>query len=184
MKTLPAMTLILLLAIVAAAAGMFTARHLYRNGGEAAAPESLNSVVGKPAPGLVLPAAAGGEINLQSLRGKTVLVNFWATWCGPCIEEMPLLDRFAESRKDSGLVVLGIAVDDREAVQEFLMEHPVAYPIGLGTAGSPDESTTFGNRRGVLPYSVLIDASGVIRRTEVGSFDEDELVAWVDGALE
>lgn len=182
MKTVPAMLLILALAVLAASAGMFTARQLQGEGDEASVPAPVNSVVGNPAPALVVPAADGGEIDLQSLRGKTVLVNFWATWCGPCIEEMPLLDRFADSRKDSGLVVLGIAVDDREAVREFLQEHPVGYPIGLGTAGSPDESTTFGNRRGVLPYSVLIDASGVITRSEVGSFDEDELVAWVDGA--
>ncbi len=180
MKTFPAMLLIALLAMVAAAAGMLSAHYLRSEAGPVSAPAAPGLLVGKPAPDLIVPRADGGEIDLKKLRGKTVLINFWATWCGPCVEEMPLLDRFAKQRDASGLVVLGIAVDDKESVEEFLREHPVGYPIGLGSAGSPDESTVFGNRRGVLPYSVLVDPSGVIQRTEVGSFDEEELEEWVD----
>ena len=179
MKTLPAVLLVALLVVIAGAAGFLLARQL-RPGSGANVEVSVADVVGKPAAALELPALDGSRIDLAALRGKTVLLNFWASWCSPCVEEMPLLDRTARERAASGLVVIGVAVDDEDAVRAFLDEHPVTYPIALGNAGSPDESADFGNARGVLPYSVLIDTAGVVRRVDAGSFEGDELAEWLD----
>ncbi len=180
MKTLYAVLLVAALAIVAALAGFFLARQLRSEPGAGRAPIAASSLIGKPAPALIVRTLDGGSLDLASYRGKTVLLNFWASWCGPCVEEMPLLDQFDKQRRDQGLVVIGVAVEDADAVREFLDEHPVDYQIALGSAGSPDESAAFGNRLNVLPYSVLIDPDGVIRRANAGSFDADELVAWLD----
>lgn len=181
MKVLPALILIALLAVVAATAGFLLARSFRAEDVSAAiiAPGQV-SVIGNPAPPLSVERIDGGKLDLTSYRGRTVVLNFWASWCGPCVEEMPLLDHFSVAAKDRGISVVGIAVEDADAVRAFLQEFPVTYPIGLGSSGSPDESAAFGNRRSVLPFSVLIDPSGIVRRVRTGAFSDGELVDWSD----
>ena len=133
---------------------------------------------------VALPDLAGVEQPLSQWDGRPLLLNFWASWCGPCIEEMPLLDDLhtAEAARN-GLVVIGIALDTPEPVAGFIDELDVQYPILIAEPGVVDVSTTFGNDRSVLPYSVLVGRDGRILKQKFGSFTEASLREWVTEAL-
>jgi thiol-disulfide isomerase/thioredoxin len=176
MKPLWSVLLVAALATAAGVGGFHLARSLRSQDGSSAAD---SSVVGRPAPALTLDAVDGERIDLVSFRGRTVLLNFWASWCPPCIEEMPVLDAFSK-RRAADITVIGVAVEDHDDARAFLARFPVSYRIALGSAGSVDESRAFGNRKSLLPYSVLIDAQGVVRRAEARKFEEGDLDAWVN----
>jgi len=113
-------------------------------------------------------------------RGAPVLVNFWATWCAPCIDELPLLAALHERHDSDGIAVLAIALDDADAVADFLARHSLqGLPVGIDTPGSNDASVRLGNARGVLPFSVLLDAQGRILRQHAGPLDAAALETWV-----
>jgi thiol-disulfide isomerase/thioredoxin len=139
--------------------------------------------IGEPYPRLTLATLDGPPRALASWDGKPRLVNFWATWCGPCVEEMPLLDRM-HRELDGRLHVIGVALDDPAAVRRFVADTGVSYPILLDTPGPADASVRFGDTRGVLPYSVLIDAEGRIVARKLGSFHEAGLREWLSPVLE
>jgi len=124
----------------------------------------------------------GRPLALGSLRGRRLLVNFWATWCPPCIREMPLLDRFhREFGTGAGprrWTVLGLAIDRREAVVDFLARQPVGYEIALAGFEGSQWSRQMGNDTGGLPFSVAIDASGRIVERKLGEVSEAELRSW------
>jgi thiol-disulfide isomerase/thioredoxin len=132
-------------------------------------------LVGQPAAQVALPGLDGRVRTLAEFGGRPLLINFWASWCGPCIEEMPMLDAFAAAQAGNGVQVVGIALDERAAIEAFLKSTPVRYPVLLDSAGPTDSSVRLGNVRGVLPYSVLIDAQGRIAATKTGPFRGDEL---------
>lgn len=111
--------------------------------------------------------------------GRPVLVNLWASWCGPCIEEMPELDRFAGEQDDNGVQVLGIALDDEDAVRAFLRRVPVDYAIALDAPGPADAGVRLGNPRGVLPYTVLLSPDGQLLKQRIGPFVHGEIDDWV-----
>lgn len=118
------------------------------------------------------------EKRIAALKGYPVVVNVWASWCGPCIEEMPELQRFAASQGRDGVQVLGIALDDAENVREFLRKIPVSYPIALDTPGPADAGVWLGNPKGVLPYSVLLSADGTVLKQRIGPFADGEIDVW------
>lgn len=173
---------LVLLAMVAlaTAAGFWTARAL-RPAPKPSAAAAL--LIGKPAPPLQIKTLTGEILSLSDFRGQTVVLNFWASWCPPCIEEMPLLDAFAKASQHQSITVIGIAVEDEVDTRAFLQLHPVSYVIGLGSDALPDESHRFGNVRSVLPYTVLIDAEGVVQRAEARKFVAGEIEDWVAGKL-
>lgn len=121
----------------------------------------------------------GGRLALPAdFAGRPVLVNVWASWCGPCIEEMPELQRFAASQGPAGVQVLGIALDEEANVREFLRKIPVSYPIALDAPGPGDAGVRLGNPQGVLPYSALVSADGILLKQRIGPFAHGEIDRW------
>lgn len=121
----------------------------------------------------------GAPLRTAELRGRPLLVNFWATWCPPCIKEMPLLDRFAQRHRGTGWQVLGIAVDQAPQVLEFLQRQPVSFPIGLAGSSGAAVSRGLGNSGGQLPYSVVFDRHGRVVARHLGTVDDALLEDWV-----
>lgn len=134
---------------------------------------------GQRLPALHLQALDGDVVELpKQFSGRPLLINVWASWCGPCIREMPELQRFASEQDANGVQVVGIALDDTEAVRAFLQRTPVAYPILVDTPGPADAGVRLGNPKGVLPYSVLVSADGRLLKQRIGPFAEGEIAGW------
>lgn len=134
---------------------------------------------GDPIPVIELPGLDGLPTTLAALGGgRPMLVNVWASWCGPCIEEMPELERFALAEGGDGVQVVGIALDDVANVRDFLVKVPVSYPILIDTAGPADTGVRLGNPKGVLPYSILVSADGRLLKQRIGPFVHGEIDGW------
>lgn len=125
-----------------------------------------------------------GEIHTtDAWRGKIVVINFWASWCPPCVEEMPDLNRSFEKYRSKNVVFVGIGVDSPSNIREFLSKTPVSYPIVLGGLEGGNWAKSLGNPSGGLPFTVLIDEKGSIKKTKLGKIDEVELNSWIDSAI-
>jgi len=132
-------------------------------------------------PAFTVPDLQGRAVALPgAYAGRPVLVNLWASWCGPCVKEMPELDRYAAAQGGNGVQVVGIALDERASVQAFLARTPVRYPILLDAPGPADAGVRLGNRKGILPYSALLDAQGRLVREKIGPFEPGEIESWVE----
>jgi thiol-disulfide isomerase/thioredoxin len=116
----------------------------------------------------------GRFVEAGDFDGTPLLVNFWATWCAPCVREMPLLDEFAEAEAER-LNVVGIAIDDPGAVGPFVEELGIDYPILVGTTDVMTTQRRFGNPQGLLPYTVLVGADGTILWQFLGEVKPDHL---------
>jgi len=119
--------------------------------------------------------------GMQGFRGQPLLVNFWATWCAPCVQEMPLLSKFSHAQADrgtQGVRVLGIAVDRLEAVEKWLARQPVHFPVVLAGVEGMGLSRSLGNINGGLPFTLLFDAQGRIQQRKIGQITEKELIQW------
>lgn len=127
----------------------------------------------------------GGALALADLRGRPLLINFWATWCPPCVKEMPMLDAFARTqaaRGAAGWQVIGLAVDGPTPVREFLQKTPVGFPIGLAGFGGTELARQMGNTTGGLPFTVVLDATGQVLHRKLGETNLEELQSWADAA--
>ena len=121
-----------------------------------------------------------GKVAKLPGNGRYRLINYWATWCGPCLVELPLLDKFAQSQDARGVLTVGIALDEAKDVSTYLKENPLKYPQFLETVGKNDSSTQLGNNAGIIPFSVLIGPDGQLLKLKRGEFaDLDELEAFV-----
>lgn len=182
------MRVVLRLGLVAVAAGLLglMAGHWYRawragvEAPAAAVPQGVRPArPGDALPELTLPDLDGRPVRLDTLApGRPLLLNVWASWCGPCVEEMPELERFAREQGDAGVQVVGLALDSPEAVRDFLRRVPVGYPILLDQPGPADASVWLGNTRGLLPYTVLVGADRRIVRQKLGPFAPGEVDRW------
>lgn len=132
------------------------------------------ATIGDPRPEFVHAGVNGELWRASDFDGRAMLVNFWATWCAPCIREMPLLQAAAEKYPEH-LRVVGIAVDEPGAVDEFVEQLGISYPILIGTSDVRETQRRYGNPDGMLPYSVLVDAQGIIRWRHLGELDEPML---------
>ena len=165
--------LILGLAVLAAVAGGIVE---HRQQQPADTPSAL---MGHSLPAITLTDLDGHRRSLSDYRGHRVLLNLWASWCAPCLQEMPALEKAQDNFGENGAIVVGIAMDEPARVRAFLTEHTVSYPILLGNQGADDTSIKLGNSRQVLPYSMLIDADGSILATHEGALSEPMLKQWL-----
>lgn len=120
-----------------------------------------------------VPDLGGNPKSLRDFLGRPLIVNFWATWCEPCRREMPLLQQLQRRYQSEGLQILGVAVDSRPAVQQYLRTRPVNYPMLAGETEGTEAMSRFGAQP-VLPFSVFTDASGRIILLKLGELHPDE----------
>lgn len=120
----------------------------------------------------------GDTQQMAVFRGRPLLVNFWATWCPPCVDELPLLDSFYAEHKAKGPQVLGLALDKAAAVKAFLERQPLRFPVVLGGSGGLALSKSLGNMSGSLPFSVLFGTDGTIRARKIGKLNREDLQHW------
>lgn len=132
---------------------------------------------------LTLLDVQGHPQALSAYRGKVLVVNFWATWCPPCRREMPGFSRLQGAYRDRNVQFLGIAVDDPDAVRDFIEAYPVVYPILLGGDRLLRMSRDLGNQKLALPFTLLLDAGGKVYGQKTGMISESELEAELDKML-
>jgi len=138
--------------------------------------------VGTPVAAFSLPDESGKPLQLP-LAGREVLINYWASWCQPCLTEMPILQDFARRKAANGTQVVGIALEAERDSRAWLKAHPAAYPVVFEMPSATDSSVTLGNARGLLPYSVLVGADGRVLATRTGPFaDAADLEDWLADA--
>jgi thiol-disulfide isomerase/thioredoxin len=170
-----------LVAIVAACGGVL-ANHWFSGGSEvahaaqaAAAPSAVEQLWAAP-----VTTVEGKPQSLSLLKGHPIVVNFWASWCGPCVEEMPALSQLQRDYAKKGIQFVGLGVDSEKNVQAFLQKVKVAYPIYITGFGGADLARAFGNNAGGLPFTVVIDANGNVRSTKLGQINSEALRQTLD----
>ena len=166
--------ILIAVALVALAAGFY----LHPLNREAGAPAAVTP------PGLLdtaLESLDGGRKPLRTWAGKVLVVNFWATWCGPCRKEIPEFVRMQQSLGGRGLQFIGIAIDEKDKVQAFVREMGINYPILVGELDAVEMSRSLGNEMGGLPFTVVVDRSGKVVHTVLGATTEAKLEAVLEG---
>lgn len=160
-----------LIALVAlAAAGLLTVKFKF----PAPLPGTPQTAPANPTAALFaaeFPDEKGRMQKLEQWRGRVVVLNFWATWCAPCREEMPELSAFHDKYRIRGLTVLGISTDDAAKIRQFARETPVSYPLLAGEFAAMNLAESLGNNKGILPYTVLIARDGSVAAAYFGRLD-------------
>ncbi len=123
---------------------------------------------------------SGEPLAMTTFKGKPLVINFWATWCTPCVEEMPLIDAFFREKESKGWQVLGLAIDQPSRVRQFLSQFPVSYTIGLAGLNGTDLSKMLGNDVGGLPFTIVLDANGVLKQRKLGKLTADDIKKWTE----
>jgi thiol-disulfide isomerase/thioredoxin len=122
-----------------------------------------------------LPDLEGVSRDIDEWRGKVIVINFWATWCPPCLEEIPLFMEIQDTYAAQGLQFIGIAIEDPEPVREWTERIKINYPVLIAGMSGLGLAAAFGNRAGVVPYSVVVDREGQIVQTHPGLFPLSEI---------
>lgn len=121
----------------------------------------------------------GGELAVADFRRRPLLVNFWATWCPPCIEELPMIEAFWREHSPKGFQVLALAIDQPSSVRRFLERQPLSFPVGLAGLAGTALAKSLGNAQGGLPYSVFFAEDGGIYAQKLGQLTLRDLEGWV-----
>ena len=159
--------LIIVVAMIGLAGGIFLNQKLAQKDADVSQPEShapqtTKVEASERRPDFALEDLDGKLRHTREWDGQVIMVNFWATWCPPCVREMPAFVKLYEDYKDKGFVVLGIAIDEKQAIIDFADPIGVDYPILLAEQSGVGISQDYGNRLGILPYTVFIDRQGKI----------------------
>lgn len=164
--------IIVVVAMLAIAAGLFSYR-IFTDG-----PRN-----GPDLPDFSFPDVAGVQRDRSEWAGKTLVINFWATWCPPCREEIPEFVKLQEEMGDQGLQFIGIAIEDAEPVKAFMAEVAFNYPVLIGEHAGMSLSAQLGNTIGILPFTVVIDRSGKVVQAHSGPFTREQVLAIVKPLL-
>ncbi len=121
---------------------------------------------------------------LAQFKGRPLIVNFWATWCAPCVEEMPELQRLHAEYSGRGIAVVGIGIDNPAAMRKFRDELRIEFALLAAAAGGSELARQLGNASGALPFTVLVDAEGQIVSRQLGRIRAEELKLWINGQLD
>lgn len=121
---------------------------------------------------------AGEVLRMSTFRGKPLLLNFWATWCPPCVDELPMIDAFWREHAVNGHQVLALAIDQPSAVRRFLERQPLGFSVGLAGLEGTNLAKSLGNAAGGLPFTVFFKADGSIWRQKMGQLTLDDLLQW------
>lgn len=140
-------------------------------------------VLGLYRPEFTLPDLDGQQRSITEWDGKVVALNFWATWCPPCLKEVPEFVSLQEKYRAQGLQFIGIALQKPEEVREFVAEHEVNYPILAGELEVIKLAEAYGNNIGALPYTVIIDRNGQIAHVKPGILPTEEAESIINGLL-
>jgi len=184
MSTLPKPVLYVLVAVFAAAAGYWTSRSgggiylMPKLDSEAAAagePNTIAPEAGQAIHALRLPDADGQFHDLQSLKGKIAVVNFWATWCPPCRREIPEFVEVHEQFAGEDVAFVGLSLDTPDKVADFRDEYRVSYPLLIAPADLLQLAARLGNPSQALPFTVILDGDGMIRDLRLGTLSKAEL---------
>ena len=117
-------------------------------------------------------ALNGSEVSLKTWQNKIIVLNFWATWCPPCREEMPELSKMQDEYKNQNLVIIGLSTEDLDTTKNFIAEHPVSYPVLAGDMQAMTFAESLGNNQSILPYTVVIDEKGQLVKTFFGRVNQ------------
>jgi thiol-disulfide isomerase/thioredoxin len=139
-------------------------------------PGTSGAGIGDPRPDFRHATLDEDWLSASDFDGRPMLVNFWATWCAPCRREMPVLQAASEDHEGQ-LAVVGLALDDPEPVRDFVDELGITYPVAVGSSDVMNTQRSWGNSAGVLPYTVLVDADGIIQWQHYGEVTAEELDA-------
>ena len=120
----------------------------------------------------------GQELTLSEWQGHPIVINFWATWCPPCVEEMPLLDVFYQQNASKGWKMLGIAIDQPSQVKRFLAQRPFSYTMAHGGLDGMQLGEMLGNESGSLPFTVVLAADGRLIQRKLGKLSANEIQKW------
>lgn len=175
--------IIVLVAAVALIAGLYLSVNLSRPVPPLVRQATNSDLVGSYRPDFRLGSNTGAFVTPSDFEGKTLLINFWATWCAPCRKEMPMLMALQADYGAAGLQVIGIALDDVQSVRDFVAQLEITYPILVGAADVMETSNAYGNVAGVLPFSVLVDKDGIIRWQYAGEIQHEAVANLLDELL-
>lgn len=173
--------LIIPLLILAALGGGYFA--LFQGGQSQGARQTVAVDAEKALFAAAFPDLEGRSQALSQWRGKVMVLNFWATWCPPCRQEMPGFIKLQEKYGQHGLVFVGLALDEAAKVRSFVQENAVNYPVLIGDDRAYELAGAIGNQQGGLPFSVLLDRSGKIVAAKVGAWDEKKLESLIEPLL-
>ncbi|MDD5333714.1 MAG: TlpA disulfide reductase family protein [Rhodoferax sp.] len=163
-----------LLRAVAAAATLAGAGLAWRTSRSPEPPQAIDSEFWR----LEFATPDGATLHMGALRGKPLLLNFWASWCPPCVEELPLLNGFFNQNSANGWQVIGLAVDQLDPVKQFLARTPVTFPVAMAGNSGIEISRSLGNLIGGLPFTVVVSSSGQLVHRKMGKVTPNELHAW------
>lgn len=168
--------LIVLVATAALAAGVWFGQGRLNNSDSDSSSQNLSTTPTKLID-FTLPDITGKPRKLSEWQGKIIILNFWATWCPPCREEIPMFLDYYEKYRGDGLEIIGVAIDKKEDVADFIDTLFIDYPVLIGGTEMMIMMRRYGNRVGSLPYNVLIDRDGTILNTKKGAYTHAELEA-------
>jgi peroxiredoxin len=172
-----------LIALAALMAGFFLSASYFSEPLPASRLSPDGILVGSQRPDFRLGSSNGDFVTPADFSGKTLLINFWATWCVPCRHEMPMLMDLQKKFGPGGLQVIGIALDDVQSTRNFIEEYGITYPILVGSTDVMETSFAYGNMENVLPYSVLVDKKGIVRWQYVGEIQHEEITRLLEAYL-